>query len=343
MNDFKPYEWCDGVDHAWLSCDKIGNVAYISCSVDVALPKNSVVDRRLIAGLDARLESYFGQLMQCLKRQSFPSSVSSLGFFVYDARRDQCGKCIFELVSCPETPVSIGALPISLRRLAETFCLKVPCFGETNSQLSPAVFSDCSVGANSLTIFPLKIDRIESPSIQLRQISSSRAYLELSATRGFQDMKENGIASVFCWNDYVSFFCELLKELSSLRNVGASIVKVRSFPGVANVNDLTVTNSDFLIARICVEDSRGNPVLRIERENVIVCSSYPEVQKFSIECNEAYWDGLKDVFVSAARKVCVGLTVKAARKQGWMIGVRAKWLLRILGIALLACLIYRIL
>ena len=83
------YAWEPWIDHSWIAEDKSGALAYVSCCLGDALPRKVSIDKRLMAGLDLRLKTWF-DVNEDVKGDPF-ELFASVGFFVYDATRTEDG------------------------------------------------------------------------------------------------------------------------------------------------------------------------------------------------------------------------------------------------------------
>lgn len=326
MNNGRIYKWEPGDEHAWIAEDAGGFLAYMTCSIDAALPDKVNIDARMMSGLDLRLKALF-DFRHC-KEQNWFESFSALGFFVYDAVRAEDGLFAFELMARPTVPITVNVLPLSLRAVAMCFSVGEVRFNNATSLPVRSLNGTTGSGAaQTLAAHAIgTIQRVSAPHVSVWECLGSRhngeymerGLLDLHAVMGFSDVK-NKVATIFVWEMYADFFESLVKDFMHMKNVHRVCVQEqdkvwRDLNGEAGASGLF----DSAPKSICLKACSGQRVAELVSIGLHSNAAHGEYCRYSIRCAKKEFGAIAEVVACAARKTKCTVEMCPKRNGWWL-------------------------
>lgn len=324
------YTWDPWIDHSWIAEDKSGTLAYVACCLGDALPRKVSIDKRLMAGLDLRLKTWFN-VNEDIKRNPF-ALFASIGFFVYDATRTEDGKLEYELVGRPDKPISADSLPPSLKVVTRHFAIRSVEFSKSEQLPACDLFgsgvdvSECralcyrAVGAIHECGAPrVSVSEHPNPGFGASE-RLKRGWLDLHAVMGFADMKKT-IATLFKWEAYEAYFKTLLRQFTCMKGIGD--VCVLGGDGCWRGCEECLANVDCLRlppAKVRLKDCSGRDVAELELDSDCQssCAACADCCRYLIHGSRKEYVAITNAIASSAHQVGI-----ASRTPS------SNWLLRI--------------
>lgn len=312
MNNINQYVWESGIDHAWIAEDKTGHLAYMSCCYEGGLPNNICIDRRLMAGLDLRINALFGIEIED-DGKPYYEHYASVGFYVYDVECSRNGEMMYVRLARPENPISSAKLPPQLKIVAKTFAVGNFEFSISSCLRTDNLFNNTGDYGYYMQGLNNAIGFVQNRRNQLVSVSqcinsrlpgiAERGLMDLHAVMGFLNTK-NDIATIFDWNIYDEYFKVLIASLSHMRNV--QVVRILDGDGCWHIHeDLSRTVKMFLNPpkKIVLENYSGSCIARLELLGLQTCAATAEQCRFSISCSKKTYKEIAEIIVSTARKM----------------------------------------
>lgn len=329
MNSSQNYKWEPGEEHAWIAEDADGFLAYMTCSINTALPDKVNIERRLMSGLDLRLKTLFDLSHSNLRDWFEP--FAALGFFVYDAIRVKDGWFAFKMVARPIAPITVDVLPSSLRAVAMCFSVGNTRFNSTPLLPICNLFSYNEEDENPQRMSMLAIDTIQhvaNPRVSVWERAGfcpAREYvvrgcLNLRAVLGFTDVK-NRVATIFDWKVYIGCFASFLNGFSRIKKVhNISFQTTDSCWHDLNDNADAIELLNLPPKCICLRDRFGHRIADIELLEQCSNAAHDEYCRYLIRCARRDYKVIVGIIVSAARMLKYSVDLMPA-KHCWMLKV----------------------